>query len=447
MEDIKEIDSLNIVNKKKVNGKLQVNKVKKDGDSIKPLIGARFLLKDLESGQYVKTDGTFTTNSGAALTNGDATVNYQNLPVGEYELREFKSPDGYIRTINTWKVVVNDDGKTTISENPKLDNDVEATITEETSTTPANLQLENKSNEIEFTKKDSKTGDALEGVKFEILWDQQANRTSDNKLYKNYVKIKNSNGSTTFTTGADGKIKLTNLKTGHYKIYETKMHEGYYAANKPIDNEPIKEATGEFVKEFFVDIDGDIKKNEHGVVDADNENLITTIENTPYTGKFRVQKVGEDGVEKLEGAEFELYKVIGENVDKENPIKAKQVITQDEQVLTGLVEFADLENGEYLLEETKAPKGYGISNTTWNISVNDGKVNITSTNGSADFTRTDDTITLNVINKKASYPSTGGAGTFIGFALIGTAIMLAGIAYFAIYQNDKNRRRSDRYGR
>ena len=447
MEDIKEIDSLNIVNKKKVNGKLQVNKVEKDGDSIKPLIGARFLLKDLESGQYVKTDGTFTTNSGAALTNGDATVNYQNIPVGEYELREFKSPDGYIRTINTWKVVINDDGKTTISENPKLDNDVKATITEETSTTPANLQLENKSNEIEFTKIDSKTNQPLVGVEFEIWWDQQADRNNTGTTYKEYKKISKDDGSTTFTTGTDGKIKLINLKTGHYKIYETKMHEGYYAANKPIDNEPIKDATGEYVKEFFVDIDGDIKKNEHGVVDADEENLITTIENTPYTGKFRVQKVGEDGVEKLEGAEFELYKVIGENVDKENPIKAKQVITQDEQVLTGLVEFADLENGEYLLEETNAPKGYGISNTTWNISVNDGKVNITSTNGSADFTRTDDTITLNVINKKASYPSTGGAGTFIGFAIIGTAVMLAGIAYFAIYQNDKNRRRSDRYGR
>lgn len=448
MEDIKEIDSLNIVNKKKVNGKLQVNKVEKDGGSIKPLSGARFLLKDLESGQYVKTDGTFTTNSGAALTNGDATVNYQNLPVGEYELREFKSPDGYIRTINTWKIEVNDDGKTTISENPKLDNDVKATITEETSTTPANLQLENKSNEIEFTKIDSKTGDALEGVEFEIWWDQQANRTSDNNLYKNYVKIKNSNGSTTFTTGADGKIKLTNLKTGHYKIYETQMPEGYYAANKPIDNEPIKEATGEYVKEFFVDIDGDIKKNEHGVVDADEENLITTIENTPYTGKFRVQKVGEDGVEKLKGAEFKLYK-LDENgeANTNNPIEQIVVKDSDGKEITGRIEFADLENGEYLLEETKAPKGYGISNTTWNISVNDGKVNITSTNGSADFTRTDDTITLNVINKKASYPSTGGAGTFIGFALIGTAVMIAGIAYFAIYQNDKNRRRSDRYGR
>lgn len=50
-----------------------------------------------------------------------------------------------------------------------------------------------------------------------------------------------------------------------------------------------------------------------------------------------------------------------------------------------------------------------------------------------------------ITNVKATYPSTGGSGTFIGFALIGTAIMLAGIAYYGIYVNDKNRRRSNRY--
>lgn len=54
---------------------------------------------------------------------------------------------------------------------------------------------------------------------------------------------------------------------------------------------------------------------------------------------------------------------------------------------------------------------------------------------------------IEVENKKATFPLTGGNGAFIGFAIIGTAVMLAGIAYFAIYQNDKNRRRSDRYGR
>ena len=40
-----------------------------------------------------------------------------------------------------------------------------------------------------------------------------------------------------------------------------------------------------------------------------------------------------------------------------------------------------------------------------------------------------------------TYPSTGGAGSFIGFALIGTAVMLAGIAYYAIYQKDRRPRR------
>ena len=72
----------------------------------------------------------------------------------------------------------------------------------------------------------------------------------------------------------------------------------------------------------------------------------------------------------------------------------------------------------------------------------DGKVNISSTDESSYFTRTDDTLTLNVVNKKPTYPSTGGAGTFIGFALLGTAVMLAAIAYYGIYANNKNSRRS-----
>ena len=462
MEDIKDNDSLNIVNKKKVNGELQVNKVEKDGDSIKPLIGARFLLKDLESGQYVKTNGTFTTNSGAALTNGDATVNYQNLPVGEYELREFKSPDGYIRTINTWKIEVNDDGKTTISENPKLDNDVTAEITPESTSSPAILKLVNKSNEIEFTKIDSKTEKALAGVKFEIWWDQQGNienryedtgdtgdtGDTEESQYKNYVKIENPGGGTTFTTDSKGKFKLSNLKTGHYKIYET-LPKDYKVTDQLTDNEPIAKATGEFVNEFFVDIDGDIKKYDNGIVAGKDEEPITTIKNTPITGKFRVQKVGEDGVEKLPGAEFKLYK-LDENgeADKKNPIKPKAVKDSNEEDITGLVEFTDLKKGKYLLEETKAPKGYVMTTTKWEVTVSiDGKVNISSTDESSYFTRTDDTLTLNVVNKKPTYPSTGGNGPKIAFAIIGTAVMLAGIAYFAIYQNDKNRRRSDRYGR
>ena len=441
-------DPLEIVNKEVGEGKFQVNKVKKDGNTTNPLTGAKFLLKDMESDQYVNTDGTLTTNSGSALTSGDATVNYENLTAGKYELREFKSPDGYVRTINTWNIVVAKDGKTTIIENEKLDNDVTAEITPEATSSPAILKLVNKSNEIEFTKIDSETKKPLKDVEFEIWWDQQGDKNNTGVKYKEYVRIQNPAKSEDaedkykFTTDNEGKFKLTNLGTGHYKIYETKIPKGYKVTDQPTDNEPIAKATGEFVNEFYVDMDGDIKKNDNGIVGGDKEEPITTIKNTPITGKFRVQKVGEDGVEKLDGAEFALYKVIDGQADKEKSIEQEVVKDSDDNKIPGRIEFADLKDGQYLLEETKAPDGYVMSATKWEVTVEDGRVNISSTDESSRFTRTDDTLTLNVVNKKASYPSTGGSGTFIGFALLGTAVMLAAIAYYGIYANNKNSRRS-----
>ncbi len=446
IQDMKDYSGdLEIVNKKDVNGKFQVNKVGKNGDSTIPLTGAKFLLKDIESGQYVMTDGTFTTNSGAALTNGDATVNYVNLPVGKYELREFKSPDGYVRTINTWKVVVNDDGTTTISENPKLDTDVDAEINNGNTSSPE-LKLVNKSNEIEFTKidsEDSETEKPLAGVEFEIWWDQQGDKNNTDVKYKKYVRIQNPDKTEDaedkfiFTTDEKGKFKLSNLKTGHYKIYETKIPVGYKVEDKLVDNEPIKDAKGEFVNEFFVDIDGDIKKNDKGIVGGEDDVLVTTIKNTPITGKFRVQKVGEDGVDKLEGADFELYKV-DENGDK----VGKAIESKPIDGVTGLVEFTDLKKGKYLLEETKAPKGYVMSAAKWEVTVeDDGKLNISSDDESSYFTRTDDTLTLNVVNKKPTYPSTGGTGVKIAFALIGTAVMITALAFFGILNTSKTRRR------
>ena len=450
IQDMKDYTGdLEIVNKEEGKGKFQVNKVEKDGDSTKPLTGARFLLRDMESDQYVNTDGTLTTNSARALTSGDATVNYENLTAGKYELREFKSPDGYVRTINTWNIVVAKDGKTTIIENEKLDNDVTAEITPEATSSPAILKLVNKSNEIEFTKIDSDTKDPLKDVEFEIWWDQQGDKNNTGVKYKEYVRIQNPAKSEDaedkykFITDNEGKFKLTNLGTGHYKIYEVEVPKGYKVTDQPTDNEPIAKATGEFVNEFFVDIDGDIKKNDNGIVGGDKEEPITIIKNTPITGKFRVQKVGEDGVEKLDGAEFALYKVTNGNIDKENLIKPKAVKDADDKDIPGRIEFADLKKGQYLLEETKAPKGYVMSAAKWEVTVeDDGKLNISSDDESSYFTRTDDTLTLNVVNKKPTYPSTGGAGTFIGFALLGTAVMLAAIAYYGIYANNKNSRRS-----
>ena len=120
----------------------------------------------------------------------------------------------------------------------------------------------------------------------------------------------------------------------------------------------------------------------------------------------------------------------------------KAIKSETIEGVTGLVEFKDLAKGEYLLEETRAPKGYVMSAAKWDVTVeDDGKLHISSDDESSYFTRTDDTLTLNVVNKKPAYPSTGGAGTKIAFALIGTAVMITGLLYFGIFQKEKNRKR------
>ena len=39
-------------------------------------------------------------------------VTFKNLPYGEYTLTETKAPEGYQKTVETWKVIVNNDGAT-----------------------------------------------------------------------------------------------------------------------------------------------------------------------------------------------------------------------------------------------------------------------------------------------------------------------------------------------
>ena len=83
-----------------------------------------------------------------------------------------------------------------------------------------------------------------------------------------------------------------------------------------------------------------------------------------------------------------------------------------------------------------------MSAAKWEVTVeDDGKLNISSDDESSYFTRTDDTLTLNVVNKKPTYPSTGGTGVKIAFALIGTAVMITALAYFGILNTSKTRRR------
>ena len=128
-----------------------------------------------------------------------------------------------------------------------------------------------------------------------------------------------------------------------------------------------------------------------------------------------------------------------------------------------------LEDGKYLIKETKAPQGYVMTNRSYLVDIStgeDGKVStklleVRDANGKAISNKSGNKVTdtgieipaggleitveengksnFQIINNNPSLPSTGGSGTKIAFAILGTATMLAAIAYYAIYQKDKNK--------
>ena len=122
----------------------------------------------------------------------------------------------------------------------------------------------------------------------------------------------------------------------------------------------------------------------------------------------------------LEGAKFKLVKD-GKDYGK--------IQTSDDN---GKFVWKKLEKGSYQVIETYAPRRYTKPKdpvSSFEVNENGEIINIK-----------DNTTTIK--NYKANLPITGGSGTFIGFALLGTAVMLAAIAYYGIYANNKNSRRA-----
>lgn len=114
----------------------------------------------------------------------------------------------------------------------------------------------------------------------------------------------------------------------------------------------------------------------------------------------------------LKGAKFKLVKD-GKDYG--------EIQTSDAQ---GKFGWKKLEEGIYQVIETGAPRGYSTPQdpvSSFEVNENGEIINIK-----------DNTTTIK--NYKANLPITGGPGSFIGFALLGTAVMLTALAYFGFYQ-------------
>lgn len=344
--------------------------LKKDADNGNPLSGAQFKVTTSKGDVIGRNNGIFTTDSNGSITISD-------LAKGSYIVEEVKAPDGYVLEEQS-KTIALDYGKTYTLEFtnkkmtslvvkkidavtgeplpgakffvekqngehvgeyttdntgtillPTLDPDwyvvretkaPEGYILDETPKTvevktnvPTVVTFENKPlSGIKIVKTDSETGEPLEGVSFAV-----------SKM--NGEKIG------TFKTDKEGMIYISDLEDGYYTVTETEGLENYHWDKEPKTVE--------------------VKSGKQTIVE---------VENQPYSGLV-IEKTNSRTGDPIEGVEFLVTKFNGEQIG---------YYETDE---SGLIVIEGLEEGTYLVKETKEAKGYKLDSEAKEVEIKDGK--------------------------------------------------------------------------
>lgn len=369
------------------------------------------------------------------------------------------------------------------------------TVNEPIGTDPINVV--NYKN-IEFVKVDADDNTkTLAGAVFEVHYkESETGEYAPIKVKKTGEDGKETEVNMTVTSYKDGKFKLPISKDGYYALVETKAPEGYgkipgnirefklkSGSVSVLEKDPLRASltrgkNGQITSQVL-SVDKDKKTFTQRIVINPKHESLTGINNSSY---LRILENGWGIIPKVDnkigGGQIKvalLKKDPGEN-DK----RSIGELTEDDFKQYNPVEYGitGSNNGSrYSLKEF-----LGKGNETSNVSTTDtivveytGKLatNTTKVDQKAEFiidntildaadysldintlSSTDPTYVdvdksnitpIEVENKKSTFPLTGGNGVFMGFAIIGTAVMLVALAYFGIYQNDKNRRRSARY--
>lgn len=166
---------------------------------------------------------------------------------------------------------------------------------------------------LTINKVDAITKDALKGAKFHVVY--ASNNTFSGEI----------NDMGDFQTDENGQIKLYRLKDGWYKITETEAPDGYKITGKP--------------QEIYI---------------RAGENKTVTFENTPLSALV-IKKVDGKTGQVLQGAKFRLRYFSGVSGT------GGTVIGEYTTSANGTVVISRLKAGTYIVEETKAPDGYIIS--------------------------------------------------------------------------------------
>ncbi|MBY0757186.1 LPXTG cell wall anchor domain-containing protein [Clostridium sardiniense] len=354
--------TINAVNRL-IKGSISIHKI--DKETKEGLAGVEFNVLD-DKNNVLET--VVTDENGNAKT--------KELPIGNYSFVEVKGLDGYV--IDNTPIKVN------------------ITESKEYSFTVENEKL---TGSMELLKLDEDTKKSMKDVEFKVIGLDGFDKDKEFNLKSN----------------EEGKVVLSGLHKGKFRLIEVKTLDGYILNTEPMDFEIVE--------------NGQVVKLE----------MTNKSKSRPF--KIKVIKVNEKNTA-LEGAEFTLYS------DKDCKNEIGKAISNS----SGELLFENLKVGvKYYLKETKAPEGYRIpvdsngkphvyevvvTKNNWVtgefITTIDGKeYNQNSTSGDihVEGNIKDRVISIQVVNYTSmKLPSTGSKAMIplivVGISLIGVSFLL-----------------------
>ncbi|PGX98281.1 SpaA isopeptide-forming pilin-related protein [Bacillus thuringiensis] len=260
--------SLKVENEQLDKGSVEITKVDKESGAV--LAGVTFEVQDEKDKVVTKV-----------TTDKEGQANVSDLSVGKYKLVEVESLPGYKKLAKP------------------VSFEIKKGMTEVLS-----LKVENElvdKGSVEITKVDKDSQKALEGVTFEV----------QDEKGKVVTKV---------TTDKEGKVKISDLSVGSYKLVEVENLPGYKKLTEPVSFE-IKKGMTEVLS-----------------LKVENEQL--------DKGSVEITKVDKDSQKVLEGVVFEVQDEQG------------KVVTEVKTDKNGKAKISDLSVGKYKLVEKESLPGY-----------------------------------------------------------------------------------------
>lgn len=429
-------------------------------------------------------------NSPTESTGADGYAVFEDIPFGNFELKESKAPKGYTSTGKTWKLTVAKDGRIAWTNSFDDTKDILKTATY-TETGNAGTNLDTKIVGIDKDKKVFRQYNLIKANKDDFKANKIKITSPDTsiKLNQDNTKIR--------LVALDGKSSIDNPTP----VKDDADYQVFYNGNSmdvsiKIPEEKHIDAVGsepggDQQKTYLVIVDMPYNADSKvgAKVSYNNENVEKTIEEKSITegntnhdlSTFRnkdknyyrprlvndldliieniknpdiyFKKVDADKPDKaLAGAEFAIERK-QENGDyylrldpKGNAIQtptAQTVYWTARSDENGEFAFENIPiDGEYQIVETKAPEGYAlVEEIVFKFEVRNGKIyyidsqknnntKIVWNKGDEIKENTKDNPVL-VTNKKAEYPHTGGPGVWIGYTILGLIIMFVAVLTYS----------------